>query len=246
MIQWVAAVNQALLYLLGQRLALHIPCRVKHLGAVVLRVAEFIQVNAQKHRRRNAVYQLFPCLDICDFVLSHRAGRIVIKCIFIRPRHSRRHTEEIRQHLHPFCNAQIDILLGGSIRADRAAVEAAVAGINDERGLSVPCRLHCTGFLLHAKAQHQRQCRRGANAAFQPSLHLRTSVSHKYAKKAELMRLLGRVQHSICTGFIQCADDNRLCRHAVQREGCGNTLPANRTAADRLRYRGRLQPDGFV
>ena len=56
------------------------------------------------------------------------------------------------------------------------------------------------------------------------------------------MRLLGRVQHSICTGFVQCADDNRLCRHAVQREGCGNTLPANRTAADRLRYRGRLQP----
>ena len=60
------------------------------------------------------------------------------------------------------------------------------------------------------------------------------------------MRLLGRVQHSICAGFVQCADDSRRCRHAVQREGCGNALPANRAAADRLCYRGRLQPDGFV
>ena len=50
MIQWVAAVDQALLYLLGQRLALHIPCRVEHLCAMVLCVTEFIQVNAQKHR----------------------------------------------------------------------------------------------------------------------------------------------------------------------------------------------------
>ena len=111
----VAALGQGSLQKLCQRFAVRVAGRIKHLCAVILGVAELVEMDAQENRVSRILHELLPRLDVRDLVLPDRAGGVVVQRVFVRARHRRAHAEKRRQRLHALRNAQVDILLGRAV-----------------------------------------------------------------------------------------------------------------------------------
>ena len=122
----VAAGDERRLERLGERLSECAVRGVKHLCAVVLRIAEFVEMNADKNRRGDALHDAFARVNIRDLVFAHRPRRGVVECALVRARHGGLNAEKAGESPDSLGDRQVDRLFADTAFGNCAAVKAAV------------------------------------------------------------------------------------------------------------------------